>query len=393
MTDARATDDLKDFNQALAVQATSGQVNAYDSMVKSSENATQSVEAFIARLQKQPNSGELSAAGHSVSQSLEKACAETKQFIDAFSKTQQSGLKEIAQKVTKADSEVAQLASRLVQETMDVNLGIPEVSNSAKSLHQALMNLHGQQVDLGQEMGISQDSSFDLAPASASIIVEKQPISITVSGTITRVASKDGQSVFDLQLTTNLSDLQQSITEILRSRLDKQPRCGEWQSVRQATFTASRPASVVFVQLHLEHWGCFGAAGQEISNELAEGNGALTLRLTPGLGQNSTLQLAAEVTHIDADGWAGNLLRSDGVGTKVRDEIAQSVLAALRTATNFKDTVPELAQDSTTINGAEFYEAGGLHMVLSGIIQISDEQLKTLGDQSKEHLSAQGPPQ
>jgi len=387
------TDDLKDFNHALAVQATSEQVNAYNSMVKSSETASQDLQAFVEQLQKNPNTADVSRAGHSLDQAVEEARTDTKQFIEAFSKTQQSGLREITLRVTKADSEVVQQANRLDQKTVEVNREVGEISSCAKGLEQALANFHEQQLNLGKEMGISEDVSFNLSPTSRSITVENDPISVIVSGVITKSASEGDQSVFKLQLTTDLADLQQNIAEILRSRMYRQPRCGVRHLVRWATLTGSAPASIVVTQLHFERWGCFGLQGEETPSELAEGDGTLTVKLTPRLAQNGAVQLMPEVSRIDADGWAGELLRSQEQGTKLRDEIAQPVLAAVRAATDFKATLPELAQDSTTINKTEFYEAGGLHLVLDGTIRISDQQLKTLGDRSKVHLSAQGPSQ
>ena len=387
------TDDLKDFNHVLAVQATSEQVNAYNSMVKSGETASQKLQAFVEQLQKNPNAVELSQGGHSLDQDIEKARTETKQFIEAFSKTQQSGLREIALRVTKADSEVAQQASRLDQQTVEANPGVAQISSCAKSLEQALANFREQQFNLGKEMGISEDISFNLSPTSRAITVENDPISVIVSGVITKSASEGDQSVFKLQLTTDLSDLQQNITEILRSRIYRQPRCGERHSVRRATLTASSAASIVVTQLHFERWGCFGLPGAESSSELAEGDGTLTVKLRPRLAQNSTLQLVSEVSRIDGDGWAGELLRSQELGAKLRDEITEPIQTALQTATDLKATLPELAQGATTINKTEFYEAGGLHLVLEGVIRISDQQLKALGDRSKDHLSAQGPSQ
>jgi len=383
------TDDLKDFNHALAVQATSEQVSAYNSMVRSSEAAGKGLQALVEQLQSKASGVELSSASHGLYQAVQNVRNETRQFLEAFSKTQQSGLRDITLKLTKADSDLAQQANRLDQRTGDANPDLSEISDCARNLSHALTNFADLQASLGKEMGVSQDISFSLPPTDSSILVEGQPISITVAGTMSKVAAEGNQSAFKLEMTTDLSDLQHNIAEILRSRLDKSPRCGERHSLRWAAFTAQNPVASVVTRLHFERWVCFMSLGQEISNEVAEGDGTLTVKLTPLLEPNNTLQLAAEISRIDADGWAGDLLRSDQVGMKLRDEIRESLLAAIQTATNLKETLPELAQDSTTINKAEFYEAGGLHVVLDGMIRISDQQLRALGSSPKSDASAQ----
>lgn len=388
--EADETDDLKDFNHALAVQASREQVSAYNSMLKASETAGKELQAFQERLRKKMDVAELSSGSHVLREAVENASTEAKQFVEAFSKTQQSGLRDITAKLTKADSDLAQQANRLEQKTADPNPDISEISGYAKNLDQALTNLRDQQLNLGKEMGIDQDITFNLAPATSSIDVGGQPISISVSGTMVKAAADEGQSVFKLELTTDLSGLQQSVTDILRSRIDRSERCGERHAVRWAELTAQSPASIVVTQLHLERWGCFVVYGQETSNELAEGDGTLTVKLMPILEQNSGLQLAAEVSRVEADGWAGDLLRSDELGTKLRDEIRDALRSAIATAANFRAIVPEVAQDSTTINKAEFYEAGGLHLVLDGTVRISDQQIKPLANQPKDNLATQG---
>src|SRR5450755_1732275 len=69
----------------------------------------------------------------------------------------------------------------------------------------------------------SQELSFRIPPVK----IENQPIAITASGFISRVAAERGQNVFKLELIADLSDLQQNITQVLRSQLDKSDRCGE----------------------------------------------------------------------------------------------------------------------------------------------------------------------
>ena len=70
-----------------------------------------------------------------------------------------------------------------------------------------------------------QDSAFNLPPVKNSVNFANQPIAITTSGVISKGAAEGGQNIFKLELTADLSDLQQNITEVLRTELDKDYRC------------------------------------------------------------------------------------------------------------------------------------------------------------------------
>jgi hypothetical protein len=385
------TEDLKAFNRALAVQATDEQLAAYDSMVRATEGAISDLQPFLEQ-QLQSTAPQLSGAVHSLDQAVENARNENRHFVESFSKTQQNGLREMTLRLTKADSDLAQQDRVLDQSLGATNLDVPQIASSGKNLDHALSAFLDQQYSLGKEMGIEdlsagEELSFNLPPVKSSTVIGSQSIETTATGTLSRTAAEGGNNTFKLELTSDLSDLQQKITEILRSKLDKGSRCGERAAIQRASLTVEAPAVLVVTQLHFERWACFGSLGQE--SELAEGDGAIELKLTPAVQQNQRLQLVAEVSRIDAEGAVGEQLRSGPLGTAVREQTTESVLAAMQAGMNLKTILPAIAQEQTAIQRAEFRGAGALRLFLGGTVRMSDDQLKIMANQLKDRLSAQ----
>ncbi len=237
-----------------------------------------------------------------------------------------------------------------------------------------------------------QELTFKIPPAKFSVNIENQPIAITASGIISRVAAERGENVFRLKLIADLSDLQQNITQILQSQLDRSERCGERLAIQNATLTPLAPASVVVARLHFERWTCVKVFGKERPNKLIGGNGSIEIKLTPSVENDSTLRLVPEIGRIDAQGPLGELLRSGSVGAALREKITKALLSAMQKGTNFKATLPPVAQDYAIIQNAQFQDdgSGNLGVVLDGEIRISNEQIKVLANQLKERLSSQG---
>jgi hypothetical protein len=388
-------DRLKDFDRALAVQATSEQVTAYDSMVRSTETAIDELQGFLAQLEKESRTSQVSGSAHILDQALEKARSENKEFLGSFSKPQQSGLKELTLKVAKAESDLVQRSNLLDQKVAAANPDVRQVATYAKNLDQALTDFHDQQFSLGKGMGIEDvmgngNLSLNLAPVQSLMNVENRPVAITVAGTLSKVSAEGGHNLFKLDLAADVSDLQQKIGGFLGSKLNKSDRCGEQVMVQGASLIAQAPASLVVTQLHLARWACFGSLGIESPNELAEGNGTIELKLTPMVGKDRTLQLVSQVDRVDADSFVGEQLRSGSLGMALREEVTRVLLSAIETGAYFKAILPSVAQNNAVIDKAEFREAGGLRVVLDGTIEMSDEQVRLLVNQLRGRLSAQG---
>jgi len=235
-----------------------------------------------------------------------------------------------------------------------------------------------------------QELVFKLPPVKTSVNIENQPMAITASGIISKVAAERGQNVFKLELVADLSDLQRNITQVLRSPLDKSDRCGDRIAIQNATLTPLAPASLVLARLHFERWTCVKVFGKERPNKVVGGNGSIEVKLTPVVDEGSTLRLAPEIGRIDAEGPLGELLRSGSIGAALREKITKALLSAMQKGTNFKATLPPAVQDYATIQSAQFRDAGSgnLSAVLDGEIRISNDQIKLLANQLKERERA-----
>ncbi len=385
-------DELKDFRAALAVQATSQQIVEYTLMVKSAAAAGAELQGFLELLGK-PNPGsELASRGATLDQALERARTENRKFLDGLSERQKSGLKEITKKLAKADSDLEQQTKALDQMVADTKAVAQQISGSGQGLEHALTAFQSQQADLGQEMNVGAayngpDSAFANAPVKSSVNFRNQSIAITTSGVISAGVAEGGQNTFKLELTADLSDLQNNIAEVLRAQLNKADRCGEQIVIQSASLTPKPPASLAVVQLHFERWACFG---RDTVNEMAEGNGTIEVKLTPAVGEDGTLQLTPEIGRISAEGLVGEQLRSGALGDAVRDTVAQSVLTTMREGGDFKVTLPPTAQGYATLRRAQFQGTGSgkLMAVLGGEIRVSDEKATALTSELKGRSSS-----
>jgi hypothetical protein len=375
-------DELKDFHEVLAVQATGEQVIQFAAMVKISEAASAELRSFREDLGKENSGSGLAGRGATLDQVLEKARAENRKFLDALSDRQKSGLKEVVKRLAKADSDLEQQAKVLDQVEADAKAVGQQIAASAENLDRALTSFRSQQADLGQEMSIGaansgQEFAFHLAPVKSSINFRNQPVVITTSGVISPGAAEGGQNTFKLELAADLSDLQDNVTAVLAAQLNKAETCGERIGIRDAALSPRDPAVLVVVQLHYERWACFG---RDSVNEMAEGNGTIEMKLTSAVGEDGTLRLVPEVVRIDAEGLIGELLRSGSLGDAVRDAVVQSVQSTVRQGGDFKVNLPAAAQGYATLRHAQFEGtgAGRVIAVLDGEIRVSNDKATAL---------------
>ena len=237
----------------------------------------------------------------------------------------------------------------------------------------------------------AQNLTFKIPPVKVPFTVKDQQASITASALISMV-SKDGDfDIFNLQLTADLAGLQQNITALLSSQLDKDDHCGDRIAIQQATLVPADPASIATVQLHYERWACVKAFGKQQAKRVVGGNAVIPVTLTPGVDENKTeLRLIPEVGTIEADGSLGELLRTGAVGAMIREKIRSSILSAMQKGTNLSATLPPAAQGYATIESAEFKDGGSgrLIVVLDGQVRITKEQVQTLSKQVKERIAA-----
>jgi hypothetical protein len=389
-------DTLKDFHQVLAVQATSQQVAEFQALAKSTQAAQSELRSLLQQLRSAsapPNS----ALRGTLDPALEDARARNKKFQEGFSEPQKSGLKDMAKRLAKADSDLQQEEKKLGQ-SFDLKSPAPDLFAHAEAVDKALTDFSNQQLALGREMSITlasgQDVAFTLPQVKSVVSIGRQTVPIAVSGVLSQIAAQGGQRIFQLELVADLSPVQQNITDLLRAQLETFATCGERLAIRQAALTPSTPASVLTLWLHYERWIC--TSGPRTATELVEGDGKAEFKLTTTPGQTTTdppntLKMTAVFGRIDATGMFGEALRSGSLGDSLRDQVAQSVLAAARAASDFKVALPPAIQNSATLQTVKFqnWGVGGLSVVVEGRIELSNEQTAQLASQLNQALSAQ----
>jgi hypothetical protein len=395
-----AKDDLRNFHQIMAVQASSEQKVAYAAMVKSTAAAGAEMQRFVELLSKGQNPPEVARHDKSFEEAIETARTLNKRFLEGFSEVQKSGLKEITKRLGKADSELAQQAKVLDQE-VEANAAAPQMAGSAQNLERALTTFQGEQADLGEEMSITssgkgQDSAFNLPPVKNTVKFSDQAITVITSGVVSNSVAESGGNTFAVQLTADMSDLQQTIADVLRVRLDQTDRCGERIAVQTAALTPSGSVGVVTTQLHYERWTCNTMFGRENMNEIVEGNGTIEVKMTPAVAEDGTLRLVAQLGRVEAEGLVGELLRSSTLGETLCAKISDSVLSALRQGGDFKAALPAGARSYATLRRAQFQGTGlgRLITVFNGEIRVSNENLLAVTSELRERSlqSPQGSP-
>ncbi len=383
-------DQLKDFHEALAVEATSQQIAEFQALRKKTDTARAEIQKF---LQPAKENSLTAAANFELDQSLETARSETKKFLDGFSEKQKSGLKELVRLLDHTDALLGD-EERKLDQAFKSSPG--SVAEHAAGLDKALQDFSSQQLALAREMSIvlatAQDVTFNLPVVKSAVTIGAQPVQITVSGQLQQTAAEAGKRTFRLEVIADLTDFQQNITQLLRASVDTANSCGERIAVRQAMLVPSTPASTLNLQLHYERWACFSIAGQTTSNELAESDGNTEIRLLPSIVNPGGLQLKSEFGRIDGTGMMVDALRSGDLGTQLRARVERAFLSALQPSTDLKTALPPSIEGSGTLETAKFEDegAGELGILLQGQAQISDEQAQSLASQLNQRLSAQG---
>jgi len=390
-------DDLKDFHRALAVQATSQQIAEFQVLVKETDSAKAKLASF-APLQSNAGAGSqprVSAA--ELDQSLELARTDSQKFVEGFSAAQKSGLKDTLKKLGKADADLEAEVKKLNQSLQPGNSAGAALEWRGDTLTKSLVDFSDQQFVLGREMGVTlaqgSDVTFNLPEVKSPVNIGDQTVALPVSGELSQAATLGAQRTFNLQIVTDLSELQRNTTDLLRSEVNQGSACGERLALREASIAPATPATVVTLRLHYERWSCSPALGQG-SQELAEAEGSVQVKLIPAVDKANSLNLVAEFSRIDASGAMEQSLRSGDLGDQLREKLSQSLLAVMRAGLNFEKVLPAAVRDLAVVQSAKFEDRGiaRLDVVFDGQMQISDAQANAMATQLNQALFAQGAP-
>lgn len=236
-----------------------------------------------------------------------------------------------------------------------------------------------------------QSVTFKIPPTKIPLKVKDHDIAIIASANIVLRQQTKGLNILTLDLTADLSGLQLHMTDLLSSQLDKDDRCGDRIAIQNATLTPAAHAALAVVQLHYERWGCAKIFGKQQSKRLVAGNAIIPMTLTPAVEEDRTqLRLVPTVGQIQADGSLGELLRSGTLGQMLQEKIHKAILDAMQKGTDLSATLPPAVQGYATIENAQFKDAGSgrLLVLLSGNIQITNDQIQALAKQVKERATA-----
>jgi len=390
--------DLKNFENLMAVQATAEQIAAFTNVLEESKHAGEQLKA-LRESPRTVQASEQKDRADTVDQSLKRARTGSQNFLASFSQVQKTGLKDVAAKLITADTGLGKEEKAFVDIMQAPAANTDSIGGSAVNLDQALTSFQRELLGLGRAMSIlpteGQDLTFHLPQATSSVEIEGQTISIPAGGAVMRTSMADGRNFFSVRLVAELSELQDSATDIFRSQLNRSPRCGERIDVQRAMLLPESAASLAVVHLHHERWFCPpGRGGSE--QLVAADDAAVEIMLSPTVEPGGSLHLVSEIRHVEASGFLHDSIQSGALGEELRERISAVVLSVLATGADLKATLPPVAQQTVAMQKAQFQDAGAgqLSLVLDGQLQFSDEQTRQFALQLKEQLSAQsGSPQ
>jgi hypothetical protein len=363
-------DELRGFHHAMAVQATSEQIAAFRAVMKKTEAASREFDELVKN-----SDSDVSAHVTAVRTAIETARTDTGKFVSGFSEAQKTGLKEIAAKLMKAETELGEQA-KILDSGGDAREEAARIAGRADGLRKALANFRNEQDGLAVEMGIvmsegADEVAFTMPARKSSVTIGGQAIGLTTSAVVMRATGVDG--LYKVEATTDLSDLQDNFSGVLGAMIDREERCGERIRVQQATLDPDIPSSKAMARLHYERWVC--SAGYGGTREMSEGNATVNLKLTVGLDASGQAGISTELEQVEADRFFGDLLKSGELGAQLRAKTSAAVMAALA---NVKTAVP--GAEGATARSVRFVSPreGELSVVVGGELRMSAEQAQEM---------------
>jgi hypothetical protein len=384
--------DLKRFDQMMALQATPEQSSQFAKTQQDAEAAANQLKTLRQILEKSaaaPPSDSVSG----LSQSLDKVREGDRSFLALLSPQQNLGLKDLIAKLAATDADLGKDMTALHQ-IVEAPQATANLAGVAGNLDKGLASLQTERIALAREMSIvpseEEELTFHFPQVTNSAEIAGQQLSIPAAGEAIRRSVAEGRSQFDMRVVVDLSDLQESMTEIVRPVLSEAPRCGQRIEVRDGMLLAQSASGVAALHLHYERWICPAGAGELM---VAESDATAEVKLSPSVDQNGELHMAGEIGQVEGNEAIRNALTSDPLGATLAAKVSRLVLTAAKEGANLKATLPPVAREVAVMQKAQFRAGGSgqLQLVLDGQLQFSDEQTKELAAQLKQQLSAQEP--
>ena len=224
-------------------------------------------------------------------------------------------MKQITSKLLGADARLAERSKILGMRIGDTTMTRGDLVGSSNRVEEAIANFREHERLLGKAMYALADPEeeqpiFTLPASTITGTIGNQTVAVRTSGTIFRAPAERLSNGVHVQIVANLGDLQQSMTQVLQSLLTHPDPCGERVTVQQSMVSMAPPTAEVWVQLHLERWACLGEPGSKAPLAVMEGNGAITIKMTPVIQKDGVLTILTQTEKVEANGILAEMLRS-----------------------------------------------------------------------------------
>jgi hypothetical protein len=157
-TNPTPSDDLKDFNRALALQATADQKTQFQVLTKSAQSARKGAQD-LQHLAENASKPDLLHFTQPFTSTVDEAQTDSGKFVQSFSEAQKSGLKAVTKKLGKANTEITKQSKALTQALQRSKIDNKQIAGIAEKLDKALGDFQAEQTALGTEMGIQGEAS------------------------------------------------------------------------------------------------------------------------------------------------------------------------------------------------------------------------------------------
>jgi hypothetical protein len=153
---APSNSDVSDFNRAIALQATPGQIARFQELTRSTQAARKQAQDLTQdENMKSPDSSGYAALNHKV----EEAQRNNEQFVRSFTASQLSGLKPLTKKLSKSDADISKQSRALTRQLERSNIQGKNIASVVEKMDKALTGFQTVQLDIGKEMGVQPEGS------------------------------------------------------------------------------------------------------------------------------------------------------------------------------------------------------------------------------------------
>ena len=144
--------EIDDFGRAVALQATPDQIAWFAQLTKSTDAARKEAQSLAQRTE---NSSKVDSSAYAqLSDAIDDARTANLKFVNTFSAPQQSGLKPLIKKLSKADVDISKNSRALSQQFEHSEINGKKVSAMVQKLDRALTDFQTEQISIGNQMGI-----------------------------------------------------------------------------------------------------------------------------------------------------------------------------------------------------------------------------------------------